>query len=124
MTDRIRTMERMIVKIIIEDALDRGYTIFYYNDDESSPPIIASLKLNMSKELATDMILAEVGACDEEKIVIFDETNRRVGSVFLVFGNDGHDVICDHTSSKEMDDLLAGATELADRFAETTEDAA
>lgn len=123
MSDRTREIEKAIVKNVIQDALDLGYTIFYYNGDEEDTPIIASLRLNISKESAVDMIMSEVAACDEERAVFFDEKDRRVGFVFFVFGNDGHDVISDHTASKEMDALLAGATELADRFAET-EDAA
>ena len=118
MTSKTRAIEQAIIKTLIQDALDFGYTIFYYNGEVGEPPVVVSLQHSASREEATKTIMAEVGVSDEEKVVIYNHKNKRVGSVFFVFGNDGYDVICDHTSSKEMDDLLTGATELANRFAE------
>ena len=114
MTQRM-IWERAIVKTIIEDALDRGYVV-RHNDGESWTAT-AQLSEHTNKETETNLIMDEIQATDEESLHFWG-TNGKIGSVLLVYGNDGHDVVADNTDSEEMDELLAGAMELANHFAE------
>lgn len=111
-------IERAIVMAIVEDALERGHTVRYYTGEPNEPGVVASLQTSDSKESATDIIMVEVGSTDEETLSIRDCDNKPVGFVSFVFGNDGHDVIADHTVSDEMTRILARAVEMSDRYAE------
>ena len=67
-------------------------------------------------------IMVEVGACDEEALIIqrapHDGSGERprVGSISLVYGNDGWDVMADNTATDEMASLMAGADRLSDEL--------
>lgn len=68
-----------------------------------------------------DKIMADIGQCDEETIVVRHATDEgrpeglKVGSMYLVYGNGGWDVIAD-TSGHSMHELLEGANKLADEL--------
>ena len=113
MTSAEQRMERAIIKTIIEDALEMGYTVSH-NDGES---MTTSARVDdvTTKEDAVSKLLKEIQACDEEYLY-FHKNGRAIGFVLLVYGNDGYDVVADHTDSHEMDQILAGANELADSF--------
>lgn len=115
--EKIRTrilIERAIIRRAVRDILaahDGAYCISV-SDGEAWP-------VKRSRDL--DTIMADIGQCDEESIRI-----RRVadpvgsgpscGNVYFVYGNDGWDVIADHTDSLLVTELLAGASELADEL--------
>ena len=114
MTSAEQRMERAIIKTIIEDALEMGYTVSH-NDGES---MTTSARVDdlTTKEDAVSKLLKEIQACDEEYLY-FHKNGRAIGFVLLVYGNDGYDVVADHTDSVEIDEILKGANELADSFA-------
>lgn len=106
-------VERAIIRRAVRDILaaeDGAYCISV-NDGEAWP-------VKRSRDL--DTIMANIGQCDEESIRI-----RRVdspagtvssGNLYFVYGNDGWDVIADHTDSPLVHELLTGANELADEL--------
>jgi len=100
-------IEKRIAKKLVEDALAAGYTVSVC-DGEDYPVKRSSNK----KE-----IMAGVFSCDEEELV-FRKDGNLIGRVFLVYGNDGYDVICDYSDTPIMADLLNGANELADKLEE------
>jgi hypothetical protein len=120
-------MEYAIIKTIIEDALDYGYMVTHHNGEYATAMVSANQHYSrdrieddpepLTKERATNIILKELHSTDEERLIFHDTTGQSLGFVLLVYGNDGWDVIADHTDSPEMDELLAGAFELADSYA-------
>lgn len=114
--EKIRTrilIERAIIRRAVRDILashDGAYCISV-NDGEDWP-------VKRSRDL--DEIMADIGQCDEESIRIrkVDSPSGSVssGNVYFVYGNDGWDVIADHTDSLLVTELLAGANELADEL--------
>ncbi len=83
-------VERKIAEALIQEALDAGYSISVNNggdDDEIDP------------STKKDVILNAMFATDEEHLFFYDEEGKRKGWVFLVYGNDGWDVISDYTTN-------------------------
>ena len=124
-------IERAIVRTIIEDALDMGLLVTH-NDGEavtSSVRVLGDDEVDgipgRTKEQATNAIMKHIQSTDEEYLIIKEwrglDKPRRIGSVYLVYGNDGHDVIADHTDSEEMDRILSGAFELSEKLEEHPE---
>ena len=56
--------------------------------------------------------MREIHSTDEETLV-FKKNGKHVGSVNLIYGNTGFDVISDHTESDDIYSLLEGAESLA-----------
>lgn len=115
-------MERAIVRTIARDALARGYTVSVSGERgyDTDDMLVASTDVRA--------ILAEATSYDEchlfaheAGVAPFDDdgTIDCLGWVFLVFGNDGYDVISDYTTNLET--LLTGANALADRYADNAD---
>lgn len=106
-------MENAIIRTLVEDALDLGYTVIHHNGEE----ITASARVweERTKEDAANVIMGQIRQCDEERL-IFRKNGQRAGSVLLIYGN-GDAVISDYTDNEEMERIVAGASELADMFA-------
>jgi len=106
-------IERAIVRRAVRDILaahDGAYCISV-SDGEGWP-------VKRSRDLAA--IMENIGQCDEESIRIrhTDDPAGTVssGNIYLVYGNDGWDVIADHTDSPLVRELLQGANDLADEL--------
>lgn len=107
-------IERAIVRRAVRDILaaaDGAYCVSVFDGEE--------WPVKSCREL--DTIMADIGQCDEEMLVVRHlpvdgKIGDRLGSMFLVYGNGGWDVICDHTDSPAMHELLDGATKLADEL--------
>lgn len=117
-------LERAVIRKAVHDILaakpEGGrYVVSVYDGEE-----IAVLH---SAELLP--VMAEIGACDEEYLHLYFKPDtasvpmRRVGWAMLIYGNDGWDVIADHTSTIEMEELLAGANQLADELGDCIHEA-
>jgi hypothetical protein len=108
MPNLIRDIERRIVRKVVESAIAQGYALTV-NDGEGIP-----IKRSTNKQA----ILASMFSVDEEHLIVrHAETGERIGYIYLVYGNDGHDVICDYTTSPRMEEILKDANTLADRLA-------
>lgn len=108
-------IERLIIRKLVEDALREGYTV-KHNDGESDTVTVSTDGIRKSDEAISalaDEVMKWIQQTDEEHL-IFSIGGSRVGSVFLVYGNDGYDVIADHTDTDEMRHLLIGAEALAE----------
>lgn len=108
---RVRILvERAIIRKLVKTVLERSdaqYSISV-SDGEEWPVV-------RSRSLAA--VMAEIGACDEERIAIRKGTTsdaERVGSVYLVYGNGGWDVLADNSVSDLMSELMKPAEDLAD----------
>jgi len=99
-------IEKRIAKTIAETALARGYMVSVHDGEEYS--------LKRSKNLKE--IMAVLHSTDEDTFIFRNEAGERIGSVYLVYGNCGWDVICDHAANAETDSLLQPAFAIADKL--------
>ncbi len=100
-----REAEIAIVKATIKIMLDAGFALTV--DDGGDYPI------KMSRE--ADETFSAMMSVDDEHLLILDATSgRTLGWVYFVYGNDGFDVISDHTSC--LTKRLSPITALADRL--------
>ncbi len=103
-------MEIEIIKATIKAALDAGYALRVDSSGWAGPH---------SRD--ADVILKQMRACDEETLWLYTvigtepATYQKIGFVCFVYGNDGHDVINDHTVNLEV--LLQPVSALADALA-------
>lgn len=99
-------IERAIVRRAVTDLIAAGCALRLFDGE------------NWAGGRTTDVgeIMAQLMATDEETLGVYgpEPTQRR--EVFLVYGNDGWDVIADNSAS--LEDLLAGATKLAEELSE------
>lgn len=92
-------IERNIVSLIVTGAIEHGCKVSI--DNGSDPDVIPVLG-----DYAE--IMREVMHTDEE-MIRFHKDGERVGAVFLVYGNDGWDAICDHTDNTITNRILTRA---------------
>src|SRR5438093_779989 len=85
-----RKMERAVCSALVKAGLEAGYGIGVYNGEETVIRNSTSYKA----------IMAELFSVDEESL-LFWKDGKKAGHVFLVYGNDGWDVICDYTTNLE-----------------------
>jgi hypothetical protein len=97
-------LERKIVRAIVKQALAIGGTVSVYDSEEWT--------VKKSDSMAD--IMGAIMTTDEDMLRIYNGSGERIGDVFLIYGNDGWDVISDHTDSAAMDELLAPAFRIAD----------
>ena len=90
-------IEKKIVGLILNSAYSSGYTCRLYDGESWATDKNATIKEIMYYLMTTD----------EETLVIYDESGKRVGSIFLVYGNNGYDVITDNTDNIEINDILS-----------------
>ncbi len=106
-------IEYEIVFTIIQNTLDLGYTVSHDNGEG----ITCIAAPDDNRAINFKRMMQEIRQCDEEYLTFKDAKNMRVGMVYLVYGNDGWDVINDHTANDEMTRILSRANALAESFA-------
>jgi len=97
-------MEKRVIKCFAHSAIAAGCTISVHNGE--------CFELKRSK-VAADVVAACMST-DEEHLLIRNAAGERIGQVFLVYGNDGYDVINDYSTSLEF--LMAPVDALVDRL--------
>lgn len=99
-------LERQIAFKLIEELLAGGYELAI-DDGEG----IAVRRTRDEKTLREGLF-----SVDEEHILVYKPTDKtRIGWVFLVYGNDGYDVINDYAVS--IEDHITETNKLAERLA-------
>ena len=102
-------LERTIVETIVREAIRKGYSISGFDEEEDI----------FQRETDVAEIMKNVMHVDAETLIFHRPDGTYAGFVFLVYGNDGHDAINDHTASDEIEDILWAAN----HYAETAESA-
>lgn len=109
-------IERAVVRRAVTDILamtaqgDDGqlapaFTLDVHDGEETT--------VRKSRDLTE--IMDALGTVDEESIVVRRaDTGKYVGSIYLVYGNDGWDVMADYSMS--LDEMLKGASELGNQL--------
>jgi hypothetical protein len=106
---RRQKIERRVVSQLVTDLLDAGFVLSVCqgdNRDEPCPPTIEK------KE-----IMLKLGECDDDRLFVYSadaddhayRTHAVTGWVYLVYGNDGWDVIANYTGNLEKHMTLTNA---------------
>lgn len=98
-------IERRIARRIVRDAIEMGYSVSINNGGDDN-------EIDRSTDIKA--VQAELMATDEENIIFHNKAGRSIGAVFMVYGNDGWDVMCDWTDTEEVNKILANAQRIAD----------
>jgi hypothetical protein len=104
-TQTIRDIEARIMRKVIEDALAAGYALGVHDGESKT----------VANSRDPEAIFAALRTTDED-FLMFTLGDKPVGWVFFVYGNDGHDVINDYTTSLEP--VMVEAERLADELEE------
>lgn len=110
---RLRILtERLVIRAAIQQLLSKGYALKLLDSDHQ--------ELTQMTQ-SWQVIMKELMACDVELLVVYRFNGTvpvRAGYIFLVYGNDGWDVIND--TSQWIDEELRPVNELADRLQNET----
>lgn len=107
-------IERAIVRKLVSDLIAAGCAVTVdYGDGQ----------YGVKKSTSLTEVMGHVGACDEEWLRVWKLEGgptrspwTKLGTIFLVFGNDGWDVIADHSTGEAFEALMAGANDLTDKL--------
>ena len=97
-------VEMKIAVAFINSALAKGYTVGVNNGEDDYPP--------MTDVEAIKKLMMQT---DEEHLTIF-KNGKKVGWVFLVYGNSGYDVISDYSTNLEP--LMGDANKIANHYSQ------
>jgi hypothetical protein len=97
-------IERGIAKRVVRSAIEAGYTVSLHDGGEYT--------VKRSRKLSE--VVGAMFTVDEERLEIRNADGGLIGTVWFVYGNDGHDAINDHTESDTMRKLLSDAVAYAE----------
>lgn len=101
-----QAIERRIALAVVEAALHAGYLISVDNGEDET------LRSAHKSAILNAMFLT-----DEDRLYIWNGTER-LGWVYLVYGNDGWDVINDYTTNLDDLHIMDEANRLSDKYQE------
>lgn len=88
---RIET-EAKIARKAVDSLLAAGYTVGVHDGEE----------VVVRRSTSVNEVMKALASVDEEHLLAYDPaTGKRVGAIYLVYGNDGTDVISDYSVSLE-----------------------
>ncbi len=106
MTNEARlAAELSIVRATVKAGLDAGYSVTVFDGQECT--VEKSRKLNE--------ILAALRTVDEDAVIFYGADDKRIGSVFFVYGNEPYEVINDYTNRPEIQAIYNAAELVANR---------
>jgi lysylphosphatidylglycerol synthetase-like protein (DUF2156 family) len=88
--------ERFVVRQIVNRALDKGYLLTV--DDGEELPVMHSDD--------AEEVMDNLGHCDEEWLHVENAARQKIGVIFLVYGNDPDEVVCDCTDKPEILEIV------------------
>lgn len=103
---KIVTLEKRIAMTIIDAALRHNLTVSIFDGDENC----------VKKSRNRTELRNALRSTDQDELTIRDLDGKKVMWVLLVYGNDGWDVVADHSISTEWEaKLLADAQTIVDK---------
>jgi hypothetical protein len=107
-------LERLIARQIVEDAIAAGYEIDVNDGEETTLQYSTNRDDVLAAMFSTDcdQLTLYTGAGSLADLGIVDK-RRRVGSIFLIWGN-GHDVVSDYSDNLEIASVLGRANATAE----------
>jgi hypothetical protein len=100
---KVQDAERQIAQKIIEDGIAAGYTIDVYDGGATV----------LKRSIDPEAIVGAMFSTDSD-LLVFHEGDRRMGTVWFVYGNSGWDVVADYSISLEH--IMANADKLSDEL--------
>ncbi len=102
-----RDIEKKIITRTLDTLIKAGYEISVFNGEE----------IVISRSINPEAILDRMFSVDDEQILLYKPDERkRQGWVQFIYGNDGWDVIADH--SGHLDEVLKPVSEYANEFSD------
>ena len=98
-------IEQKIIRRAVTDILGKGYKISLYDGGE----------FTVKRSTDLNLILNATQTTDRDMLKVY-EGDSLIGTIILIYGNDGHDVIADYSLS--LEEVLKGASLLADELAD------
>lgn len=98
-------IEQKIIRRAVTDILGKGYKISLYDGGE----------FTVKRSTDLNLILNATQTTDRDMLKVYDG-DELIGTIILIYGNDGHDVIADYSLS--LEEVLKGAGLLADELAD------
>jgi hypothetical protein len=92
----MNTEERFVVKQIVGRALDKGYLLSVFDGEE--------YPIEHSDD--AEAVMAELGHCGEDWLQVSNADRKRIGTIFLVYGNDPDEVVADCTDKPEILEIV------------------
>ncbi|EKS4072474.1 hypothetical protein QB142_004517 [Salmonella enterica] len=99
-------IERVIAREAIKGLLADDFKISVFDGEQTT----------LADSIDAAAIEAAMFTTDEDQLHVTHKHVNEKGWVLFIYGNDGHDVIADHTTN--MEQSLKGASELADKIAD------
>lgn len=81
-------MERRMASALVKAILARGYSVSVDSEGWA-----------ISHSRSYRAVMNALWQTDEEYVLAFNADGKRAGTFFLVYGNDGYDLIADHTDN-------------------------
>lgn len=108
-------IENAIVRTACESLVKEGFALRLWDGE-------AYLTETITQDVAT--LMADLQACEEEWLFVYKRGTKkdgtegwlRFGTAYMVYGNDGWDVVADY--SVNLEDALRGANAMAELFAD------
>jgi hypothetical protein len=97
-------IEKGIAKRVVRAAIETGYTVSLHDGGEYT--------VKRSRKLSE--VMRAMFTVDEESLEIRDSEGGLIGTVWMVYGNDGFDAINDFTATETMERLLVDANKYAE----------
>lgn len=98
-------IEQQIIRRAVTDILGKGYKISLYDGGD----------FTVKRSTDLNLILNATQTTDRDMLKVY-EGDSLIGTIILIYGNDGHDVIADYSLS--LEEVLKGASLLADELAD------
>jgi hypothetical protein len=100
-----------ITRTLLAEAARLGYSVSVFSGGDGP---------DISRSQDVDALFEHATACDETVLVFFSPVSSvavcKRGVVSLAFGNDGWDVIADHTDNHPMRELVNSLNPLVERL--------
>lgn len=97
--------ERAICSALVRECLKQGYTVSIHNGEE----------LAVSRATKAKDVLPLMFATDMERLIIARE-NTALGNFYLVYGNDGYDVISDYSANEACQAIVEAVDATVSRW--------
>ena len=97
-------IEKGIAKRVVRAAIEAGYTVSLWDGGEWT--------VKRSSKLPE--VIRAMFTVDEESLEFRNAEGGLIGTVWMVYGNDGFDAISDHTATDTMERLLVDANKYAE----------
>lgn len=102
----IEQMEKEIVFVLVSEIFERGWGVSFLGS--------GGIKFAKDSQEIDDLVESILNCGVEDLILyIFKEDNTKAGWVLLIFGNDGYDLVADHTTG-EVEDLMGAVNSVSE----------